>query len=52
MKSLYLYDKWHESYLKKNYNNGYDDLIENDILRYKEEIKFFNREFIYVKILD
>jgi hypothetical protein len=25
-------------------------MIESDILRYKEEIKFFNREFIYVKL--
>ena len=44
------YDEWYSLY-KKNSKTEYEELIQNDILKYKDEIKFFNREFIYVILL-
>jgi hypothetical protein len=37
--------------MKKLHNNEYEESVENDINKYKEEIKFFKREFVYVSWL-
>ncbi len=45
------YDVWNSDFIKESRKNAFEESIQSDILKHKQELKFFTREIVYIKSL-
>jgi hypothetical protein len=45
------YDVWNLDFIKESRKNAFEESIQSDILKHKQELKFFTRDVVYIKSL-
>jgi hypothetical protein len=45
------YDLWNSEFIKESRKNTFEEAIQSDILKHKQEQKFFTRDVVYIKSL-